>query len=151
MTARLVDRVLSVGADPRDTSDARFRKRLLVVVLSEVVRPDGADLPVAFVRTFAVLNIVLVSFVGMVLLVTFARGRDIAQARVEALLLNVLPAEVAERLQSDPNSIADHFEEASILFADVVNFTPLPGRLDAREVGPLRDRAARARERQGEG
>ena len=76
----------------------------------------------------------------MLLLVTFARGRDAAQARVEALLLNVLPAEIAERLQSDPNSIADHFDEASILFADVVDFTPLSGRLDAREVVGLLDR-----------
>jgi adenylate cyclase len=113
---------------------------LLALVLSEVVRPDGADLPEAFVSTFDVLNIVVVSFVAMLLLVTFARGRDIAQARVEALLLNVLPAEVAQRLQSDPNSIADHFDDASILFADVVDFTPLSSRLDAREVVGLLDR-----------
>jgi guanylate cyclase len=76
----------------------------------------------------------------MLLLVTFARGRDAAQARVETLLLNVLPAEVAQRLQSDPNSIADHFDEASILFADVVDFTPLASGLDARDVVGLLDR-----------
>jgi adenylate cyclase len=113
---------------------------LLALVLSEVVRPDGADLPEAFVRTFDVLNIVVVALVAMLLLVTFARGRDTAQARVEALLLNVLPAEIAQRLQSDPNSIADHFDDASILFADVVDFTPLANRLDAREVVGLLDR-----------
>lgn len=113
---------------------------LLALGLSEVVRPDGADLPEAFVRTFDVLNIVVVSSVAMVLLVTFARGRETAQARVEALLLNVLPADVAQRLQSDPNSIADHFDDASILFADVVDFTPLASRLDAREVVGLLDR-----------
>jgi adenylate cyclase len=113
---------------------------LLALALSEVVRPDGADLPEAFVRTFDVLNIVVVSFVAMLLLVTFARGRETAQARVEALLLNVLPADVAQRLQSDPNSIADHFDDASILFADVVDFTPLSNRLDAREVVGLLDR-----------
>ena len=113
---------------------------LLSIVLAEVVRPDGADLPNAFVRTFDILNIVVVSFVAMLLLVTFARGRDVAQARVEALLLNVLPADVAQRLQSDPNSIADHFDEVSILFADVVDFTPLASRLDAREVVGLLDR-----------
>jgi adenylate cyclase len=112
----------------------------LVLALSEVVRPNGADLPEAFVRTLDVLNIVVVSFVAMLLLVTFARGRDIAHARVEALLLNVLPADVAQRLQSDPNSIADHFDEVSILFADVVDFTPLASRLDAREVVGLLDR-----------
>jgi adenylate cyclase len=113
---------------------------LVALALSEVVRPDGADLPEAFVRTFDVLNIVVVSLVAMLLLVTFARGRETAQARVEALLLNVLPADVAQRLQSDPNSIADHFDEASILFADVVDFTPLSSRLDAREVVGLLDR-----------
>ncbi len=101
---------------------------LLALVFSEVVRPDGADLPEGFVRTFDVLNIVVVSFVAMLLLVSFARGRAAAQARVEALLLNVLPADVAQRLQSDPNSIADSFDEVSILFADVVDFTPLAGR-----------------------
>ena len=113
---------------------------LLALALSEVVRPDAADLPNAFVRTFDVLNIVVVSAVAMLLLVTFARGRDTAQARVEALLLNVLPAEIAQRLQSDPSSIADHFEDASILFADVVDFTPLSSRLDAREVVEFLDR-----------
>jgi guanylate cyclase len=113
---------------------------LLAVALSELVRPNGADLPEGFVRTFDVLNIVVVSFVAMLLLVTFARGREIAQARVEALLLNVLPAEIAQRLQSDPNAIADHFDDASILFADVVDFTPLSSRLDPREVVALLDR-----------
>ena len=112
----------------------------LAVVFSEVVRPDGADLPEGFVRTFDILNIVVVSLVGILLLVTFARGREVAQARVETLLLNVLPADVAQRLQADPNSIADHFDDVSILFADVVDFTPLSSRLDAREVVGLLDR-----------
>ena len=75
---------------------------VLALVLSEAVRPDGADLPDGFVRTFDVLNIVAVSLVAMTLLVTFARGRDTAQARVEALLLNILPADVAQRLQARP-------------------------------------------------
>jgi adenylate cyclase len=113
---------------------------VLALALSEVVRPRGADLPDAFVRTFDILNIVVVSLVAMLLLVTFARGRETARARVETLLVNVLPAEVAQRLQSDPASIADHFDDASILFADVVDFTPLSSRLDAREVVDLLDR-----------
>ena len=113
---------------------------VLALALSEIVRPDGADLPEGFVRTLDVLNILVVFLVAMMLLVAFARGRDAAQVRVEALLLNVLPADVAQRLQSDPNSIADHFDAASILFADVVDFTPLSSRLDAREVVGLLDR-----------
>jgi adenylate cyclase len=113
---------------------------VLALVLSEVVRPDGADLPRGFVQTFDVLNIVGVSLVAIMLLVTFAQGRESAQARVEALLLNILPEEIAQRLQAEPNAIADHFEDASILFADVVDFTPLASRLDAREVVGMLDR-----------
>jgi guanylate cyclase len=113
---------------------------VVALVLAEVVRPDAADLPDTFVGTFDVLNIVLVSFVAMMLLVTFARGRETAQARVESLLLNILPEEVAERLQDEPQAIADHFDDASILFADVVDFTPLSSRLDARELVSLLDR-----------
>jgi guanylate cyclase len=113
---------------------------VLTLVLSEVVRPDGADLPEAFVQTLLVLNIVAVSSVAMLLLVTFARGRETAQARVEALLLNILPEEIAQRLQAEPTAIADQFDEASILFADVVDFTPLASRLEAREVVALLDR-----------
>jgi guanylate cyclase len=119
---------------------AFFAVLLLAVALSEAVRPDGSDLPESFVRVFDVLNIVGPSLVAFVLLVSFARGREQAQARVEALLLNILPGEVAERLQSEPSAIADHFEEASILFADVVDFTPLASQLDAREVVGLLDR-----------
>jgi adenylate cyclase len=112
----------------------------LALVLAEIVGPEDSDLPNGFVKTFDVLNIVAVSFVAMLLLVTFAQGRDAAQARVEALLLNILPGEVAQRLQSDPGTIADHFDEASVLFADVVDFTPLSSRLDAGEVVDLLDR-----------
>jgi adenylate cyclase len=113
---------------------------VLTLILSEVVRPAGANLPDAFVQTFDVLNIVAVSLVATLLLITFARGRDTAQARVQALLLNILPEEVAQRLQTEPYAIADHFDDASILFADVVDFTPLASRLDAREVVEMLDR-----------
>jgi adenylate cyclase len=113
---------------------------VLVLVLSEFVRPEGANLPDGFVGAFDVLNIVGVALVAVMLLVTFARGRQIAQERVEALLLNILPEEIAQRLQAETTAIADHFDDASILFADVVDFTPLASRLDAREVVGMLDR-----------
>jgi len=43
----------------------------------------------------------------------------------ESLLHNILPEKIADRLKSNPETIADGFEESSILFADIVNFTPL--------------------------
>jgi class 3 adenylate cyclase len=52
-------------------------------------------------------------------------GTDITAAReVERLLLNILPASIADRLRGGERVIADRFDEMAVLFADVVNFTP---------------------------
>ncbi len=54
--------------------------------------------------------------------------------RSEQLLLNVLPAEIAERLKQSDVSPAEHFEEASILFADIVGFTSLATHLEPMQL-----------------
>lgn len=43
----------------------------------------------------------------------------------DRLLLNVLPQPIAERLKRGQKTIADQFDDASVLFADIVNFTGL--------------------------
>jgi class 3 adenylate cyclase len=45
------------------------------------------------------------------------------QARSEGLLLNVLPAPIADRLKGGEQVIADRFPEVTVLFADLVDFT----------------------------
>ncbi len=54
--------------------------------------------------------------------------------RSEKLLLNILPRPIAERLKQKEHPIADAFDEASVLFADVVGYTRLASRLDPRQV-----------------
>jgi adenylate cyclase len=54
--------------------------------------------------------------------------------RAEALLHNILPASIAERLKADSSAIADGFDAVSVLFADIVDFTTLSARLSATEV-----------------
>src|SRR5207247_10056463 len=44
------------------------------------------------------------------------------------------PRWIAERRRVETRTIADQFSSASILFADVVDFTPLAGRLPPAEV-----------------
>jgi len=47
------------------------------------------------------------------------------QAMVEKLLLNVLPSRIAERLKNGESTIVDQFPEATVMFIDLVGFTPL--------------------------
>jgi class 3 adenylate cyclase len=50
---------------------------------------------------------------------------ELEQAKSERLLLNILPASIAERLKEGNAVIADHFESTTVLFADIVGFTAL--------------------------
>lgn len=52
----------------------------------------------------------------------------------EKLLLNVLPASIAERLKKQEEFIADKHASVSVLFADIVNFTSMSQLLSAEEV-----------------
>ena len=58
-----------------------------------------------------------------------------AEARTETLLKNMLPEQIAERLQDDPDqTIADAFDEASVMFADIVGFTKLARKVPPKEL-----------------
>lgn len=50
---------------------------------------------------------------------------EVEQARSEKLLLNILPAPIAERLKENDMRIADHYESVTVMFADLVGFTQL--------------------------
>jgi len=84
-------------------------KEALVPVLSDAVR-DAA------------------LFAAVLLLGEAVRARaalDVERQRSERLLLNVLPASIAARLKQSQGVIADGFPDVTVLFADIVNFTPL--------------------------
>lgn len=62
------------------------------------------------------------------------------RAKSERLLLNVLPASVAERLKTQPEAIADSFAEVTVLFADIVDFTPMAAKMSALDLVDLLNR-----------
>jgi len=54
--------------------------------------------------------------------------------RSEQLLLNVLPAEIADRLKESNESPAEQFDETTILFADIVGFTSLSAQMEPMQL-----------------
>jgi class 3 adenylate cyclase len=73
-----------------------------------------------------------------------------AHATSERLLLNVLPGSVAERLKAGETTIADAYDDATVLFADLVGFTPLAASLSPAETVRLLDRLFSAFDRLAE-
>ncbi len=59
------------------------------------------------------------------------------QGKSERLLLNILPEPIAHRLKQGEDDIADSFAEVTILFADIVNFTPMSVDLPPTELVSL--------------
>jgi len=100
-----------------------------------------------FTTTMLGLNVAVGGTIVFTLLAVFAQQRKVAlaalreeQAKAESLLLNILPQSIAERLKVERRTIADQFTSASILFADVVDFTPLAERLPPTELVAVLDR-----------
>jgi adenylate cyclase len=127
-------------------SAVRWYVAFLVVFLGsgfagEVIGPIWTPLPVWFTSTMLALNIAVGGTIMFLLLAVFASQRRDAlaalrleQAKAENLLLNILPRSIADRLKAETQPIADQIGSASILFADVVDFTPWSERLAPAEV-----------------
>jgi len=85
--------------------------------------------------------------VALVLIVAwFARLAEQARAaqaaereRSEALLRNILPERITERLKAGETTIADDVASASVLFADLVGFTKLSSQVAPRELIAMLD------------
>ena len=117
-------------------SAARWYVAWVVVFLGsgiagEVIGPVWEPLPSWFTSTMLGLNIAVGGTIVFILLAVFARERRdalaalrVEQAKAENLLLNILPRSIADRLKAQTQPIADQIGSASILFADVVDFTP---------------------------
>ena len=102
--------------------------------------PGAPVIPTWLIVANFVMNIGAVSGVAFFLLRHFAAERQralealgVEHARSENLLLNILPKPIAERLKHNPASIAERFPEATVLFADIADFTSLTAAVPPEE------------------
>jgi class 3 adenylate cyclase len=116
-----------------------------------LVAQHPAAIPTPVREAFFVLNIAGVSVTAYFLLQYAVRARDAALASSERLLLNVLPRSIAERLKDDAGVIADSHDDVTVLFADVVDFTPFTERTAPERVVGVLDEIFSAFDRLAEG
>jgi len=109
---------------------------------------NSSSLSATIVTIFFVLNIGTVSAIAIFLLAYFVGEKNRLftllrgeQTKSETLLLNILPKEIAAILKNESRTIADHYPETSILFADMVGFTPLSAKLEPVELVELLNEA----------
>jgi class 3 adenylate cyclase len=117
---------------------------LLDALLERVRAADRATVEIeAGGRTYALLPVDVPEF-GFINVygtdVTAVKERERLARENERLLLNILPAPIAQRLRVGEPLIADRFDDVTLLFADIVDFTGLSSTMSAAElVGILND------------
>ncbi|WOD40519.1 adenylate/guanylate cyclase domain-containing protein [Nodosilinea sp. E11] len=85
----------------------------------------------------------VLTFTALILAGVVAEREQARQAlqaekeKSEQLLLNILPLPIATRLKQGRSTIADHFAEVTVLFADIVEFTQLSETLSPQELVAL--------------
>lgn len=79
------------------------------------------------------------AFVQRELLAQSERTIALERERSERLLLNILPAPIAQRLKSGETPLADGPTDATVIFADIVGFTPLAEKLPPRALVAMLD------------
>lgn len=89
--------------------------------------------------TESTVNVVGASLLIFLVMAYFVKQRELFQRQSDDLLNNILPKSVAARLKVDSSRIADRYEMATVLFADVVGFTPMSAHMSADELVTLLD------------
>jgi adenylate cyclase len=111
-----------------------------LVVLSGFLQPYvrfSNNLSSTLVIFFFVMNLIAVGSLVFMMVFYFVGQKNMFQQKSEALLLNILPKEIAAILKNESRTIANQYDEASVLFADMVGFTPLSAQLPPVEVVEL--------------
>lgn len=109
---------------------------------SEVVRREGTHIWVSeTIRKVTDAEDQFLYYEGIVHDITERRQLDmeLRQQRQQAdrLLVNILPYQIAQRLKSGTRTIAESFDDVTVIFADLVEFTAASGQMQPKELVSL--------------
>ncbi|HEV2414448.1 MAG TPA: adenylate/guanylate cyclase domain-containing protein [Candidatus Dormibacteraeota bacterium] len=102
---------------------AFFGAVVVAALLDTTAMSTVKPLPTVAILVLFALNIAGIGSLTFAALSYFRMQRDAAERRSQQLLLNVLPEPIAARLKRGEEPIADHYDDISVLFADLAGFT----------------------------
>lgn len=113
----------------------------IVYIVPGILMTTDIDLNVFAGNLFFMITATAVSFAASRTSSTLRKREFFSQLALreeeeksERLLLNILPEPIAKRLKEEEKLIADGYSEATVLFADIVGFTPLAARKSPEEL-----------------
>ncbi|MDF0551576.1 adenylate/guanylate cyclase domain-containing protein [Kamptonema sp. UHCC 0994] len=128
-------------SDTFDEQTAAVSEKLLTVATEEVERAR-VQINLTSIGAAVLLGASAVATVVLALAIrnsfqSALEQLEIEQEKSERLLLNVLPKAIADRLKREPGTIADSFENVTVLFADIAGFTKLSSHISPTELVKL--------------
>jgi adenylate cyclase len=110
---------------------------IILVVISYVIQPwfhVQSHLTTGQIHLFFVINLSAVGALIFLMVYYFVGKKNFFQARSESLLLNILPAVIAEELKDNGRVEAKQFKEVTVMFTDFKNFTQITEKLSPAEL-----------------
>jgi len=118
-----------------------FVAYLTLLVFSAVVdvplTSTAAQIPEPAIAAFFAANVIMVSTILFLVLRHFVSETETAKKQSDVLLTHMLPTWITERLKEGESPIADRVEMVSVVFADIVDFTPLSESLEPEDLVEL--------------
>jgi adenylate cyclase len=105
---------------------------VVLVIISTLLQPwlrIQNNLTTGQVNMFFVFNLIVVGSLIFLMVYYFVGKRNFFQAQSDALLLNILPKEIAEELKTFGRAEAKQFDQVTVMFTDFKNFTQIAEKL----------------------
>ena len=96
---------------------------LLTVIFDDLFVANGQNVGETTRHAFYVMNLGIASTVVFAFTAFCVADGINEKQKADRLLLNILPEKIARSLKSHTGVIADNYDSASVLFADIVNYT----------------------------
>ncbi|RPI23370.1 MAG: hypothetical protein EHM57_04090, partial [Actinobacteria bacterium] len=126
---------LFLGRRPRIIIAGAYLVAAIVFAFLEPTLQARRSQPALAVSVGMAADVFVLSVLIMVPIVVSLMGQvSLERARSEALLLNVLPRAIAERLKRSPGVIADAQDSCTVMFADIVGFTDHSSRITPEQL-----------------